>query len=543
VALDLSFSEPAAMLRTAVGVPPALIDLPQPGETFAGKYSIVRIIGEGGMGKVYEAIHLRLRQRMAIKMLVPRVLDMPDVVARFEREGRTAAQLRSRHVARILDVDTTPAGVPFMVMEYLEGHDLDVELQQRGQLPVAEGVGYVCQACEAMEEAHGLGIVHRDLKPANLFLCPERTELVVKVLDFGISKMQDEGDARLTGTHATMGTPLYMSPEQVRSSKDVDYRTDIWSLGVILFEALTGRPPFVGSTTGAAAAIVADPPPSPRDLRPEITPELEAAILRALEKDPRNRFQDVHALLAAIMPFAPPVAMSVPSIRHAHSPSGVPAALPATLHSARSQTPAAAAPASHASAPPAASSGPSVRSSASGAKPETGAIASAPTLAQASPSEARPSAPQQREAAQATSPGWSSVRSPHRKASRRRRALVATATLLVAGALGVGFVARRARISPPAAPGTTGDVPELTASAVAVNPPGSAFTSASPPSTGAPMVASAASSVLFSPAAQAPRTPTIAPRRPTTHTGPPGPASASPSAPPSATPERPLYLN
>jgi serine/threonine-protein kinase len=158
-----------------VGHPPSLVDLPEPGDTLAGKYSIVRVIGEGGMGKVYEAIHLRLRQRVAIKMLLPRVVQLDDVVARFEREGRMAAQLRSRNVARILDVDSTQTGIPYMVMEYLEGHDLDVELQQRGMLPIEEAVSYVCQACEAMEEAHALGIVHRDLKPANLFLCPERT--------------------------------------------------------------------------------------------------------------------------------------------------------------------------------------------------------------------------------------------------------------------------------------------------------------------------------------------------------------------------------
>jgi serine/threonine-protein kinase len=286
--------------------------LPRPGDTIAGKYAIVKVIGEGGMGLVYEANHLRLRKRVALKMLLPHMMaTSSDTVARFEREARAAAQLRDRHVTKVLDVDVTAEGLPYLVMEYLEGHDLEAELAARGPLPVDESVGYVLQACAAMTEAHAAGIIHRDLKPSNLFLCPEKDGWIVKVLDFGISKMADDGDARLTGTQASVGTPLYMSPEQVRSARNVDSRTDIWSLGVIVYELLTGRTPFEGSTTAAAASIVADPTPPLTDYRDDIPKALEETIYRALAKDPGARFPTVTEFAQAIAPFAGPIRPSV----------------------------------------------------------------------------------------------------------------------------------------------------------------------------------------------------------------------------------------
>jgi serine/threonine-protein kinase len=279
--------------------------LPRPGDTIAGKYAIVGLIGEGGMGVVYEATHLRLRRRVALKMLLPHMLaGSTDLVARFEREARAAGQLRDKHITRVLDVDTTSEGVPYLVMEYLEGHDLEAELVARGPLPIAEAVSYVLQVCGAMGEAHAAGIVHRDLKPSNLFLTPDRDGWLVKVLDFGISKMEGEGDAKLTGTQTTVGTPLYMSPEQVRSSKNVDSRSDIWSLGVILYELLAGRTPFEGSTTAAAAAIVADPTPPLQEFRPEVPADLQGAVHHALCKDPRGRYRTVAEFAQAIAPFA-----------------------------------------------------------------------------------------------------------------------------------------------------------------------------------------------------------------------------------------------
>jgi serine/threonine protein kinase len=286
--------------------------LPRPGDTIAGKYAIVRVIGEGGMGIVYEANHLRLRRRVALKMLLPHLLaTSSDTVARFEREARAAAQLRDRHVTKVLDVDTTAEGLPYLVMEYLEGHDLEAELGARGPLPIGEAVSYMLQVCAAMTEAHDAGIVHRDLKPSNLFLCPDRDGWIVKVLDFGISKMADEGEARLTGTQASVGTPLYMSPEQVRSARNVDARTDIWALGVILYELLAGRTPFEGSTTAAAASIVADPTPPLRYFREDVPLQLHEAIDRALEKDPAARFPTVTEFAQAILPFSGPVHPSV----------------------------------------------------------------------------------------------------------------------------------------------------------------------------------------------------------------------------------------
>jgi serine/threonine-protein kinase len=245
-------------------------------------------------------------------MLLPHMMaTSSDTVARFEREARAAGQLRDRHVTKVLDVDTTSEGLPYLVMEYLEGHDLEAELNARGPLPIGEAVAYILQVCSAMAEAHDAGIVHRDLKPSNLFLCPDRDGWIVKVLDFGISKMSDEGDARLTNTQASVGTPLYMSPEQVRSARNVDSRTDIWALGVILYELLAGRTPFEGSTTAAAASIVADATPPLNEFRDDVPADLAEIIYRALAKDPKARYATVTELAQALHPFSGPIHASV----------------------------------------------------------------------------------------------------------------------------------------------------------------------------------------------------------------------------------------
>ncbi len=293
--------------------PPAAQALPRsclPGDVIAGKYAIVRVLGEGGMGVVFEATHLKLRQRVALKMLLPDMLSHEIIVTRFEREARAAGQLRNRHAARVMDVDVTVDGLPYMVMEFLQGHDLQTELEQRGRLPCEEAVDYVLQACSAMIEAHQLGIVHRDLKPANLFLAHDgdphetRDSRIVKVLDFGISKVQNEGDASLTTAESVMGTALYMSPEQVRSSGTVDARTDIWSLGIILYELLAGHPPWMGTPTQLAAAIVSEDAPDIRTFC-EIPAEMVAIVMKALQRNPQNRYADVKALALALAPFAP----------------------------------------------------------------------------------------------------------------------------------------------------------------------------------------------------------------------------------------------
>jgi serine/threonine protein kinase len=273
--------------------------LPEPGELIGGKYRIIRRIGEGGMGVVYEAMHTRLQQRVAIKMLLPEMLDYPFVVPRFEREARAAGKLRSDNTARVLDVDVSD-GMPFMVMEFLEGADLGQILETDGALAIPDAVDCVMQGCNAMAEAHAQGIVHRDLKPSNLFVI---AGMKVKLLDFGISKLESDGDARVTATQTVVGTPLYMSPEQVRSAKHVDARSDIWSLGIILYELLTQRTPFEGSMTAAAAAICIDTPPPIAQFRNNVPKGLEDAILGALEKDPNARVQSVQAFAASIAPY------------------------------------------------------------------------------------------------------------------------------------------------------------------------------------------------------------------------------------------------
>lgn len=256
------------------------------------------------MGVVYEATHNRLDKRVAIKVLNPAMTATPEFVQRFEREARAASQLKSRHVAHVEDVAETDEGLPYMVMEFLDGHDLAVELEQRGTFPIDEAVNYVLQACTAMAEAHDLGIVHRDLKPANLFVCREDDEVVVRVLDFGISKITS-GSSTLTATAASFGTPLYMSPEQVRSVRTVDARTDIWSLGIIAYEMISGHTPFVGnSATATIASIVADDVPPLKGAREAVPEELARVVHKALAKNVAERYADVRAFGMALAPFS-----------------------------------------------------------------------------------------------------------------------------------------------------------------------------------------------------------------------------------------------
>jgi hypothetical protein len=298
------------------------------GELLAGKYRIERILGQGGMGVVVAAHHVQLAQLVALKFLLPQACANGEAVARFLREARAAVQIQSEHVARVSDVGQLENGSPYMVMEFLQGADLGAVLSARGPMPIPEAVDYLLQAMEAVAEAHAIGIVHRDLKPANLFLTSRRDgSALVKVLDFGISKAtQGEGGLSLTSTSAVMGSPLYMSPEQVRSAKDVDARADIWALGVILQELLVGTPPFHADTASALfAAIIADPPAPLRQRRPDASPALEAVLARCLEKDRGRRYSNVAELAAALEPFAPPAsATSVARISRVLGATGVP---------------------------------------------------------------------------------------------------------------------------------------------------------------------------------------------------------------------------
>jgi len=284
------------------------------GEILAGKYRVERLLGQGGMGVVIAARHIQLEERVAIKMMRADAAANPEAVARFLREARAAARLQSSHVARVSDVGTLEDGRAYMVIEYLEGADLSRVLEQRGPLPVGDAVDYVLQAAEAIAEAHSIGIVHRDLKPSNLFLTERRDRTpLIKVLDFGISKMSagtgpaSSSDHTMTGTSALMGSPVYMSPEQMTSARDVDARTDIWALGVVLYELLAGKPPFMAETLPQICGLVLQGSFTPlSEHRRDLPAPLEAAARRCLEKRAADRYPNMLQLALALQQFAGP---------------------------------------------------------------------------------------------------------------------------------------------------------------------------------------------------------------------------------------------
>jgi tRNA A-37 threonylcarbamoyl transferase component Bud32 len=285
----------------------SIAGVPAPGQVIAGKYKVEAVLGAGGMGVVLAARHEVLGQRVAIKYLLPEVARAhKESAERFMREARASIELRSEHVARVLDVGTDADGAAFMVMEFLEGQDLQ-KASRTGPLAVSDVVEYVLQAAEALAEAHDLGIVHRDLKPANLFLASRRDgSPLVKVLDFGISKLS-KSERGITRTDAVMGSPGYMSPEQIRSAKHVDRRADIWGLGVVMYELLAGKPPFDGDNVATLSAqIVLETPERVDAVRPEVPAALADVVARCLAKEPGERFPDMKALADALVPFATP---------------------------------------------------------------------------------------------------------------------------------------------------------------------------------------------------------------------------------------------
>jgi serine/threonine protein kinase len=282
---------------------PGLVEV---GDVIAGKYRVERVLGQGGMGMVVAATHIELDQLVAIKFLLPAAAANKSAVERFAREARASAKLRSDNVVHVTDVGTFDSGEPFIVMEYLEGQDLGQLLRAGGPLAIDDAVDYILQVCAALAEAHAAGIVHRDLKPANLFLAERQdTVRVVKVVDFGISKVTAViPTGKITNTQDLMGSPLYMSPEQLSLSHDIDGRSDIWSLGIILYELIGGVPPFQdeGLPQLVTAVLVRPAPPIARE---GLSPGLAAVIARCLEKDPAARYASVGEFATALAEFAP----------------------------------------------------------------------------------------------------------------------------------------------------------------------------------------------------------------------------------------------
>ncbi len=270
------------------------------GTVFQEKYRVDSILGQGGMGVVAACTHLQLNERVAIKMLRKDVLLDEEAIERFTREARAAARLKSEYVARVTDTGLFD-GIPYMVMEFLEGLDLGQLLEQRGTLPIAWACELTLQTAEALAEAHSLGIVHRDVKPTNLFVTwrPDGSA-IAKVLDFGISKTSVGTDMQLTQTQSLLGTPAYMSPEQMRSARLVDSRSDIWSLGSVLYELIEGRRPFEADSFSEMCVKVAVDAPAPMRLAP---PALQHVIMKCLAKGPEQRYANMAELGADLVQF------------------------------------------------------------------------------------------------------------------------------------------------------------------------------------------------------------------------------------------------
>ena len=277
------------------------------GSIFADKYRIESQLGRGGMGAVFAARHLALGQRVAIKVMLPDLLEDTDAVRRFAREARAAAALRSEHAVRIHDVGRSETGAPYLVMEYLDGKDLATILSEndRTPFPVEDAVRYMIEACDAIAEAHALGIVHRDIKPQNLFLNRDRNgRTAIKVVDFGLAKPlaeSDVGGSGVTRTDVMLGSPAYMSPEQIRSSRDIDERADIWALGATLYTLVTGVAPFLGTTLHVICSLILkQDAPRATARRPDCPRELDEIIRCCLKREPDERFRSVDQLATAL---------------------------------------------------------------------------------------------------------------------------------------------------------------------------------------------------------------------------------------------------
>jgi serine/threonine protein kinase len=274
------------------------------GKVLGEAYQIIRLVGEGGMGRVYEARHLRLKdRRFAIKVLHPELARDPDVVARFQREAESASSIGHPNVIDVYDVHRTPDGVPYIVGEFLEGQEFGGELQNGGRIDIPKAVHVTRQVCRALTAAHRKGIVHRDMKPENVFLVDHDGALSVKVIDFGISTAGQAGKNNLTKTGMIMGTPSYMAPEQARGDK-VDHRADIYAVGAMLYHAVTGKKPFESDDPASTLSLVlTEEPERPHKINRHIPEALELVIQHAMAKEPADRYQSMEELEMALEPF------------------------------------------------------------------------------------------------------------------------------------------------------------------------------------------------------------------------------------------------
>ncbi|MFO0737402.1 MAG: serine/threonine-protein kinase [Labilithrix sp.] len=280
--------------------------LPETGEMLEGKYRVERVVGEGAWGEVLEATNVRIKRRVAIKILRQQYASNPAMVQRFEREALASTHIESQHVVQIFDAGVLADGRPYMVMEFLVGEDLGKRIDKapKNRIPLLESIGFTIQAARGLAAAHQANIFHRDMKPSNIVIAKTKTgREVAKIVDFGISKLlNDQEGMSNTQTGTIMGSPVYMSPEQARGSKNTDHRSDIYSLGVVLYECVTGRTPFVADSFNELLFKIAlEEAPTPKSLRPDIDQELNDIIMKAIARDPDQRFQKAEDLEDALV--------------------------------------------------------------------------------------------------------------------------------------------------------------------------------------------------------------------------------------------------